>query len=117
MLVTDGQDATVKSEWRSATDAVGAAGVPIFVIGLQDSGFPSRARSTLGRLADASGGRGYFLGDISMLQMTLDYVAELVNGSYALQFGNPAAGSGVPQTVKVEVATSSWKAHVPEKVR
>jgi hypothetical protein len=91
--------------------------VPVFVIGLRDSGFPSRARASLGRLAATTGGRGYFLGDPAMLDMTLDYVGALVGGSYAIQFADPEAESADLRSVKVEVGPRGWEVHAPSKVR
>ncbi len=117
VLVTDGGDTAAKADWKGVSAVADQAGVPIFVIGLRDTGFPSKTRTTLGRLADSTGGRSYFLGDVSMLQMTLDYIGELIEGSYALRFTDPATGSGTPRAVKVQVGSKGWKVHAPSKRR
>jgi hypothetical protein len=118
VVLTDGGDADApRSAWRSVQDVADAAGIPVFVIGLRDSEFPSRARGSLGRIADTSGGRDYFLGDLSMLEMTLDYVSELIRGSYALQHTATDAGSEVPRSIKVEVNSKGAEVRAPRQAR
>jgi hypothetical protein len=106
IVVTDGADTSSKADWKAATAAADAAGVPIFVIGLRDSGFSSRARSSLGRMADTSGARRYFLADPGMLEMTLDFIGELVDASYALNVDRSLAPSGAP--LRIDGADRAW---------
>ncbi len=117
VVVTDGEVGAARDDWKAVWAAADGAGVPIFVIGLRDSGFPSKTRNTLAKLADSTGGRSYFLGDAGMLQMTLDYIADLIEGSYALRFSDPSPASGTPRAVKAEVGTKAWKVHAPSKIR
>ncbi|HOC43502.1 MAG TPA: VWA domain-containing protein [Thermoanaerobaculales bacterium] len=114
VVVTDGRDSSGKAAWKDAAVAVEAAGVPVFVVGLRDSGFDDQARSALSRAADVSGGRSYFLGSAEMAGMTLDYVGDLIDASYALAFRPPAAGPG-PREVKVDVANRDWQVHAPRR--
>jgi hypothetical protein len=106
IVVTDGADTSSKADWKAATAAADAAGVPIFVIGLRDSGFSSRARSSLGRMADTSGARRYFLADPGMLEMTLDFIGELVDASYALNVDRSLAASGAQ--LRIDGADRAW---------
>jgi hypothetical protein len=115
VVVTDGSDACAKAAWKEATAAAEAAGVPIFTIGLRDSGFDDQARAGLSRIADATGGRSYFLGSAGMAGMTLDYLGELIDASYALAFRQPAAGAG-PRELKVEAVNRDWQVHHPRRI-
>jgi hypothetical protein len=101
--------------WKETAAAAEAAGVPVFVIGLRDCGFDDRARSGLGRIADATGGRSYFLGSSEMAGMTLDYVGELIDASYALAFRLPPGGAG-SRELRVEVANRDWDVHHSRRV-
>jgi hypothetical protein len=115
VVVTDGSDACGKAAWKEASAAAEAAGVPVFTIGLSDSGFDDQARAGLSRIADATGGRSYFLGSAGMAGMTLDYLGELIDASYALAFRQPAAGAG-PRELKVEAVNNDWQVHHPRRI-
>ena len=115
LVVSDGSDTSDKVAWRETAAAAEASGVPVFVIGLRDSGFDDRARSGLGRIADATGGRSYFLGSSKMAGMTLDYVGELIDASYALAFRLPPGGAG-SRELRVEVANRDWDVHHSRRV-
>jgi hypothetical protein len=115
VVVTDGSDACGKAAWKDAADAAEAAGVPIFTIGLRDNGFDDQARAGLSRIADATGGRSYFLGSAGMAGMTLDYLGELIDASYALAY-RQAAASGGPRELKVEAVNRDWQVHHPRRV-
>jgi hypothetical protein len=115
VVVTDGSDACGKTSWKEASAAAEAAGAPVFVIGLRDSEFDDQARSALGRVADASGGRSYFLGSAGMAGMTLDYLGELIDASLALAFRPPATGPS-PREVKVEVVNRDWQVDYPRRI-
>jgi len=112
IIISDGSDDSSKADWKEATSAATSAGIPVFVIGLSDSGFPSRTRSSLVKLAAASGGRSYFLANDSMLQLTLDYVGELVDTSYVIQFVTQPGGG----PVKVESGNRAWEVHHPSRI-
>jgi hypothetical protein len=115
VVVTDGSDASGKAAWRDASAAAETAGVPVFVIGLRDSGFDDQARSALSRVAEVTGGRSYFLGSAGMAGMTLDYLGELLDASLALAFRPPASGQS-PREVKVEVVNRDWQVHYPRRI-
>jgi len=112
IVITDGSDTSTKADWKDAASVATAAGIPIFVVGLSDTGFPSRTRSSLVRLATASGGRSYFLADAGMLELTLDYVGELIDSSYVLQFTGQADGGAV----KVDAGNRAWEVHHPSRI-
>ena len=112
VVITDGSEDSSKADWKEASSAATAAGIPVFVIGLNDSGFPSRTRSSLVKLAAASGGRSYFLANDSMLQLTLDYVGELIDTSYVIQFVTQPGGG----PVKVESGNRAWNVHHPSQI-
>jgi len=116
VVVTDGGDIASKADWKTATAAAENAGVPVFVIGLRDTGFGSRARSNLGRLADTTGGRRYFLADPGMLQMTLDYIGELIDASYALRFARPGGEKPGPLQIKVGGVDRAWQVDSPSRI-
>jgi hypothetical protein len=111
VIISDGSDVATKAQWKEASSAAAEAGVPIYVIGLRDSGFSSRARTSLGRTADVTGGRKYFLADPGMLEMTLDFIGELVDASYAIQINRSGASSG--DNVKITGADKSWQVDHP----
>lgn len=115
VVVTDGSDTCGKAAWKDAAAAAEAAGVPVFTIGLRDNGFDDQARAGMSRIADSSGGRSYFLGSAGMAGMTLDYLGELIDASYALAFRQPAAGTG-PRELKVEAVNRDWQVHHPRRV-
>ncbi len=115
VVVTDGSDACGKAAWKDAAAAAEAAGVPVFTIGLRDNGFDDQARAGLSRIADATGGRSYFLGSAGMAGMTLDYLGELIDASYALTFRPAAAGAG-PRELKVEAVNRDWEVHHPRRI-
>ena len=112
VVVTDGGDDSGKAAWKETVTAAEGAGVPIYVVGLRDSGFDDRARSSLAKLAVSTGGRSYFLGDAGMAGMTLDYLGQLIDGSYALPFRSP----GGPAEIKVEIANGDWDVAFPRRV-
>jgi len=115
VVVTDGSDACGKAAWKDAADVAEAAGVPVFTIGLRDNGFDDQARAGLSRIADSTGGRSYFLGSAGMAGMTLDYLGELIDASYALAFRQAAAGAG-PRELKVEAVNRDWQVHHPRRI-
>ena len=115
VVVTDGSDSSGKAAWKDAAAAVEGAGVPVFVVGLRDSGFDDQARAGLSRAAEVTGGRSYYLGAAGMAGMTLDYLGELIDASYALAYRTPAAGPG-PREARVEVVNRDWQVHAPRRV-
>ncbi len=112
IVVTDGGDTSTKAAWKEATSVATTAGIPIFVVGLSDTGFPSRTRSNLVKLATTSGGRSYFLANAGMLELTLDYVGELIDSSYVLQFTTQPGGGAV----KVDSGNRAWEVHHPSRI-
>lgn len=112
LVLSDGADDSDKSSWKSAVSAAETAGVVVYAIGIRDSGFASRARSSLSKIANVSGGRSYFLGDAGMTAMTLDFLGELIDASYALPY--PAHGG--PADVKVELSNRGWDVSHPSRV-
>jgi hypothetical protein len=113
ILVTDGGHLAPKANWKQAASAVEAAGVQIMVIGFRGDWLKDRTRRQLERFAIGSGGKSYFLPDTGMLQMTLDYVAEIINGSYAIRFRRPSRGSG-PSKIKLETTDKNLDASYPK---
>jgi hypothetical protein len=115
VVVTDGGHSASKGEWRDAADRVEASGVPILVIGFRGETLEERTRRNLERFAASSGGRSFFLPDSGMAQMTLDYLAELIEGSYALRF-RKASGTATSK-IRVEVDTKGLEVLHPRAVR
>jgi len=111
LVVSDGAGESSKSSWKDTLNVAEGAGVPVYVVGIRDSGFDNRARSSLTKIAEISGGRSYFLGDAGMTTMTLDYVGELVDASYALPFRAPEG----PAEIKVEVTNRGWDVAHPRR--
>jgi hypothetical protein len=116
ILVTDGGHREPQSGWNQAGAAVEAAGVPMVVIGFRGDWLNERTRRQLERFSAASGGKNYFLPDTGMLQMTLDYVTDLINGSYAIRFRNPSKGSG-PSKIRLETADKRLDVAHPKTMR
>lgn len=115
LVVTNGRDDSARSEWKETVAAAERAGVPVLVVGARDADFSSRARSSLIRIAETTGGRSYFLGDPGVVGMTLDYLGELIDASYALPY--PAAGAGAgAREVKVQVTQRDWEVAHPRRV-
>jgi hypothetical protein len=111
LVVSDGAGESSKSSWKDTVAVAEDAGVAVYVVGVRDSGFDSRARSSLTKIAAISGGRSYFLGDAGMTTMTLDYVGELIDASYALPFRAPEGSA----EIKVEVANRGWNVAHPRR--
>ncbi len=112
IVVSDGSDDSSKADWKETLLKATSAGIPVFVIGLSDTGFESRTRSSLGKLATVSGGRSYFLANAGMLELTLDYVGELIDSAYVLQFATQPGGG----PVKVESGNRNWEVHHPSRI-
>jgi hypothetical protein len=116
ILVTDGGHREPQSSWNEAAAAVEAAGVPLVVIGFRGDWLRERTRRQLERFAAASGGRNYFLPDTGMLQMTLEYITDLINGSYAIRFSNPGRGSDLSR-IRLETTDRSLDVAHPRTMR
>jgi hypothetical protein len=86
IVVTDGAHVTTKSDWKNVTPVVDAAGIPIFVLGVRAETLKDRARRDLDRLAASTGGKSYLVQESGMLNMTIDHIADLIAGSYAIRF-------------------------------
>jgi hypothetical protein len=113
IVVTDGGHLAPKSDWKQAASAVEAAGVQMMVIGFRGDWLKDRTRRQLERFATGTGGKSYFLPDTGMLQMTLDYVAEIINGSYSIQFHHPSRGSG-PAKIRLETTDKKLELSYPK---
>ncbi len=115
LVITDGGDTAGPVQWKEAAAAADAAGVPVLVVGLDSESMSGRLRRSLQQLAVGTGGRSYFLNSRSVLPLTLSYMAELINGSYALQVR--VGSRSELHKVRVAVPGSGDEVYFPRQVR
>ncbi len=115
IVVTDGAATADRPAWQAAADAVGAAGVPVIVVAFRGAQLAERTRRSLEQLAASSGGKSYVLPDTGMLEMTLEYLVELIQGSYVLRF--EGSGGGAPRKVRVDVDDKGFVVLHPKTLR
>ena len=96
VLLTDGRNEPSKEEWQQATDAAGAAGVPVLVIALWDENFDNRARKNLKKLTEISGGSLFLVQGRAQLESAADRFGRYLDGGYSIRFRSPG---GDRQTV------------------
>jgi hypothetical protein len=115
IVVTGGGQITTRAGWQDAIAAAETAGFPILVVGLRSDALEERTRRSLDGMAEATGGRSYFLPDPGMLEMTLDYLIDLIASSYTVEFQRPSAST--PAKAKLEAASGDLEVSYPRSFR
>ena len=84
LLLSDGKDEASRFDYDETLDYARRAGVAIYVIGLhlEDQG----VRSKLSRLADETGGRSFFLSDLTKLTTIYSLIQEELRAQYLLTY-------------------------------
>ena len=84
LLLSDGKDEASRFSFEEMLDYARRAGVGVYVIGLglEDS----NARSKLGRLADETGARSFFLSDLTKLAAIYSLIEEELRSQYLLTY-------------------------------
>ena len=97
VLLSDGKDTSSKFTYEQALEYARRSAVPIYSIGI---GIPTLERDTRGKLSEISketGGRSYFIDEISGLDAIYDEIERELRAQYLLGFYPPqsvARGSG-----------------------
>lgn len=84
VLLTDGEDTVSGSSWEDTLEYARRSGVAVYTIGLGDTGAPSRSK--LIALAEATGGRAFFIERAAELAGVYDRIEEELRSRYFLAF-------------------------------
>lgn len=111
ILLSDGDDQHSRFEWEDAIEYARRAGVAIYSIGLTLGKKGGNAKKKLVKLAEETGGRSFFVDDVSQLAEVYRIIQEELRSRYfvAYQSTNTADDLGF-RTVKVEVDQSGLEA-------
>jgi hypothetical protein len=115
IVITDGGHMATKADWKEAVTAADGAAVPIHVVGFRGDWLKERTRRNLERMSVGSGGKSYFIPDTGMLDMTLDYLTELIKGSYALRVRRQTGAKATK--VRVETTNRNFQVFYPRSLR
>jgi Ca-activated chloride channel homolog len=105
VLLTDGDDTFSSTSWEDALSYARASGVAIYPIGLGLSEIKRGPRSRLMELADATGGRAFFIDRAEELAGAYSRIEEELRSRYLIAYNSdrPADASGVrPIEVRVK---------------
>lgn len=102
VLLTDGEDTGSGSSWEDALEYARRSGVAVYPIGLSDVGMS--ARSKLATLAEATGGRVFFIERATELAGVYDQIEKELRSRYLLAYysDQPADKNGM-RAVEVKV--------------
>jgi hypothetical protein len=117
VLLTDGRNEPSKEEWQQATDAAGAAGVPVLVIALWDEKFDNRARKNLKKLTEISGGSLFLVQGRAQLESAADRFGRYLDGGYSVRFSFPAGDRQTATTVSVSASEKDLDVSAPKSIR
>ena len=117
VLLTDGRSEPPKEEWQLATDAAGAAGVPILVIALWDDDFSNRTRKNLKKLADISGGSLFLVQGRAQLESAADRFGRYLDGGYSVRFNFPGGDRQTVTTISLSASDKEVDVSAPKTIR
>jgi len=117
VLLTDGRNEPSKEEWQQATDAAGAAGVPVLVIALWDQRFNNRTRKSLKKLTDVSGGSLFLVQGRAQLESAADRFGRYLDGGYSIRFRAPGGDRQTVTTISVSASEKDLDVSAPKSIR
>ncbi len=117
VVLTDGRDEPAKDEWQQATDAAGAAGVPILVIALWDDDFNNRNRKNLKKLTDISGGSLFLVQGRAQLESAADRFGRYLDGGYSVRFKSPGGDRQNVTTISLSASDKEVDVSAPKTIR
>jgi hypothetical protein len=117
VVLTDGRNEPTKDEWQSATEAAGAAGVPILVVALWDQDFSQRTRKNLKKLTVVSGGSLFLVQGSSQVGSAADRFGRYIDGGYALRFSLPPGGLATVSSISLSTTDRAIDISAPKSIR
>lgn len=109
LLLSDGKDEISRFSFEETLEYARRAGITIYPIGLQLRDF--EARRNLQQLADETGGRAFFIGDVQKLDQIYDLVQQDLRSQYLLAYQSSNTGdSGDFRSVEVRAKPSGLEA-------
>ncbi|MEZ5332266.1 MAG: VWA domain-containing protein [Thermoanaerobaculia bacterium] len=104
ILLTDGDDTSSSAPYRDVLEFARRSGVAVYTVGLQVSPFDLGVRKKLGRLAEETGGRAFYISHAEELAGVYDQIERELRSQYLLAY--LSAGplpDGTPRPVEVVV--------------
>jgi VWFA-related protein len=86
VLLSDGDDTASNAAWKDTLEYARRSGVAIYVIGLGIGGTDLDVRTKLGNLAEATGGRTFYIGRAEELATVYDQIEEELRNRYLLAY-------------------------------
>jgi VWFA-related protein len=86
LLLSDGKDENSAFDFEATLEVARRSGVIVYAIGLKDASREKSARKTLQKLADQTGGRAYFVDDLSELEAIYAAIEEELRSRYLLAY-------------------------------
>ncbi len=117
VVLTDGRGEPAKDEWQQATDAAGAAGVPILVIALWDDDFNNRNRKNLKKLTEISGGSLFLVQGRAQLESAADRFGRYLDGGYSVRFNFPGGDRQTATTISLSAGDKDVDVSAPKTIR
>ena len=104
LVLSDGKDESSRFTWDEALEYAQRSGVALYTIGLQLERGPGDAKRSLRRLADETGGRSFFIEDVSELEGIYALIESELRSRYLLAYqSSNTSGSTRFREIEVEV--------------
>ncbi len=102
VLLSDGDDRRSQHTFDEALRFAQSSGVTVYTVGL-DQQVTRQGRRLLARLAEGTGGRSYFLGDLNGLGDVYDEIERELRSRYLLAYRSSSEGAGF-RPIEIQVA-------------
>jgi Ca-activated chloride channel family protein len=104
LILSDGQDQSSRYTFDEALEYAQTVGVKIYTIGLDLPKSDTKARGELGKLADETGGRSFFVSEVGELDAIYSAIEEELRSQYLLAYQSTnTSGGGDFRTVEVAI--------------
>ncbi len=111
LLLSDGKDESSRYEFDAALEYAQRAGVSIYSIGLSLNRKDLDARRKLSKLAEATGGRSFFIDDAGELPAIYDAIQRELRSRYLLAYqSSNTSGSKAFRAIEVKMSGSGQRA-------
>lgn len=111
VLLSDGDDTASNAAWKDTLEFARRSGAAIYVIGLGIAPVDLDVRAKLNNLAEATGGRSFYIGRAEELAAVYDQIEEELRSRYLLAYdSDQAAGDEGYREVEVRVKKRGLKA-------